>query len=277
MSTIKNLRRQVEQADQRLGASASQNRKYAQRLAKLLNRVEIEHQGRKVRTERLHLENDELRGMLHALLLAIEAGSDASMDAVLQDLEARMTALVENSGVETEPSLPGPIPENTEIAGDVGGEIDPEPKAATFDTMDDVGPGPRMSLAEAVAQLMDLVDADFVTSTATIPKVQAARSPAIAEALDQLRAVFQDEPQAFGPTDELGETTDAADLGSDETEPGEVVVEVPEPASVADDTAQQAPEIPGDEDSPEGGDPGIRRILENVRKEIEAEGQSAAE
>ena len=64
MSIIEKIRRRVEKADQQLGAGAARNRDYAQRLTKLLDRLEIEHEGRKVRTERLHLENDELRAML---------------------------------------------------------------------------------------------------------------------------------------------------------------------------------------------------------------------
>ena len=51
MSIIEKIRRRVEKADQQLGAGAAQNRDYAQRLTKLLDRLEIEHEGRKVRTE----------------------------------------------------------------------------------------------------------------------------------------------------------------------------------------------------------------------------------
>ncbi len=270
MSTIEKLRLQVEQADQRLGASASQNRKYAQRLVKLLGRVEIEHQGRKIRTARLHLENDELRGMLHALLLAIEVGSDASMDAVLQDLEARMTALVTD---------PGPIPESTETPAESNDEIASEFEPDLSDAVDDLEPDPRISLATAVARLMELVNADLVPSPGPSQSAQPARSPAIAKALDELRAVFADERQISAPEGAIGETTEAEALSLVENETGEITDADPEPADLADDTPDERPaELQTSDESPAaGGDPGIRQILKHVREEIEAVRQSAAE
>ena len=191
MSIIEKIRRRVEKADQQLGAGAAQNRDYAQRLTKLLDRLEIEHEGRKVRTERLHLENDELRAMLLSLLLGIEAEGD--LDAVLQNMETRMTALVDAAS-DGPARMIGHGPTVIEVA------LDPLPAA----------PAGRMTLQQALDQLMELVDA-----TEDAPKAKfvlnPVRSPAIAKALDLLRAaVSEDAPGAAADTESRAESGDDA-------------------------------------------------------------------
>ena len=341
MSIIEKIRRRVEKADQQLGAGAAQNRNYAQRLTKLLDRLEIEHEGRKVRTERLHLENDELRAMLLSLLLGIEAESD--LDAVLQNMETRMTALV-NAATDRSTQLIGHGPTVIEVTPD------PLPAAAAG----------RMTLQQALDQLMELVD-----GTEDAPKSQIVlnpvRSPAISNALDLLRAAVSEEPPAAAadpqsraepaqnadtldweslgddeeapeesetaPDDGESDSTVAADLDTTEFETVEmaagdvdavdfdsvvpasqdselvpVELEQPENSEPVDLAASEADSVdfdpagsgPEDPEAPTGGpeeaadaqaepsptskddgDPGIRKILEHVREEIEAKRDAA--
>ncbi|MBT3395944.1 MAG: hypothetical protein HOB82_00345 [Alphaproteobacteria bacterium] len=328
MSTIEKIRRRVEKADQLLGASASQNRKYAQRLTRLLDQLEIEHEGRKVRTERLHLENDELRAMLLSLLLGIEAEGD--LDGVLQGMEARMTALV-NAAQDDGPELITHDADVIEGSAEVVADPDPAPEIAA--------PAGRPTLKQALDQLLELV-ADSEDAPPSTAVLSAIRSPAISEAVDLLRAAVSDgEPAAIAPmaeatpvsapggaseievdvpADDISEPisddsldsmdfdsvdsdpvsdsvemeatdidamdfdavapeeaveapvdTDAADIdamdfdavGSDEAEAPE------EPAKESTDSADDGEQEDGDS---ENGDPGIRKILDHVREEIEA-------
>ena len=188
MSIIEKIRRRVEKADQQLGASAARNRNYAQRLTKLLDRLEIEHEGRKVRTERLHLENDELRAMLLSLLLSIEAEGD--LDAVLQNMETRMSALVDGAS---------DAPAQMIGHGPAVIEVSPDPRPAA--------PAGRMTLQQALDQHIELVD-----GTEEAPKTQIVlnpvRSPAIAKALDLLRAAVSEAPSTAVYPDSLAEPED---------------------------------------------------------------------
>lgn len=101
MSYIEELRQRVESAERRFGLIDEQQRRYSERLITLMNALEsaqeerqaeaASHQARIVELER---ENGELRGMLHALLLGVEAGSRDTLAGTLRDLDARMSGLV---------------------------------------------------------------------------------------------------------------------------------------------------------------------------------------
>ena len=252
MTSIQKLRSQVDKADQRLGATAAQARKYAQRLTKLLDRVEDEHEGRRVRTERLHLENDELRAMLHSLSIAVEQGGGDTMEAVLHEVEARIAALVETAP-DVEAAVPPALAEasaDTDVASDPMAEADDDEAPATGD--------PR-TIAEAVDRLMEVVSSEPGGYTPGQLLAVGRQSPAIAAALDELRAVF------------LEDGDPAQD--ADESVPGDVAADPPS------DVPQVSPEpltvVEGEQPAPDGGDPGIRRILEHVREEIEANQEPA--
>src|SRR3546814_210354 len=109
MSYIEELRQRVEAAERRFGLIDEQERRYSERLITLMNALEsaqeerqgeaASHQARIVELER---ENGELRGMLHALLLGVEAGSRDTLAGTLRDLDARLSGMVSPAAMASE-------------------------------------------------------------------------------------------------------------------------------------------------------------------------------
>lgn len=101
MSYIDELRQRVETAERRFGLIDEQQRRYSERLITLMNALESaqeERQGEaashQARIAELERENGELRGMLHALLLGVEAGSRDMLADTLRDLDTRLSGMV---------------------------------------------------------------------------------------------------------------------------------------------------------------------------------------
>jgi len=101
MSYIDNLRQRVEAAEQRFGAIDERNRKYSEWLIDLMAAVEGSHRHKlaeidqqKAEVARLSRENDDLRAMLHALLLAVEEGNRDRLTETIHELDTKASALV---------------------------------------------------------------------------------------------------------------------------------------------------------------------------------------
>ncbi len=101
MSYIKELRQRVEAAEQRFGAIDERNRKYSEWLIDLMAAVEGSHRhklaeidGLKAEVARLGKENDDLRAMLQAILLAVEEGNRDRLTETIHELDTKASALV---------------------------------------------------------------------------------------------------------------------------------------------------------------------------------------
>lgn len=109
MSYIEELRQRVESAERRFGLIDEQERRYSERLIGLMNALEAGQEERqaeaaahRARIADLERENGELRGMLHALLLGVEAGSRDTLAGTLRDLDARLSGLVRPAQADRE-------------------------------------------------------------------------------------------------------------------------------------------------------------------------------
>src|SRR3989304_5257353 len=101
MSYIRDLRQRVEAAEQRFGAIDERNRKYSEWLIDLMAAVEASHRHKlaeidqqKAEVARLSKENDDLRAMLHAILLAVEEGNRDRLTETIHELDTKASALV---------------------------------------------------------------------------------------------------------------------------------------------------------------------------------------
>lgn len=176
MSYIEELRQRVETAERRFGLIDEQQRRYSERLITLMNALEsaqeerqaeaTSHQARIVELER---ENGELRGMLHALLLGVEAGGRDTLADTLRDLDARLSGMV--------PSAPSEMSAD-EIAGD-----------------DDVASvaedGLAVALPEDEPQVEGGLDVDDISALET-DEVIAAAEQAVAELLNADAGAVED-------------------------------------------------------------------------------------
>ncbi len=123
MSSIEELRQRVEAAEQNFGLFDEQQRRYSERLIGLMDTIdeglrvqqsrEGEHQDQ---VNRIAHENEELKSMLHSLLLAIESGTRDTLSETMQMLEHRASGLVGQQDLPA-PEEPGgalPPPDETE-------------------------------------------------------------------------------------------------------------------------------------------------------------------
>lgn len=108
MSYIDELRQRVEDAEQKFGLIDEQSKQYSLRRVERMNAIEgrvTEQQAEITRYEshiaRLSHENEQLRDMLHALLIAIEGGNQDQLGDTMRDLDAKMSVLV-GTGPEEE-------------------------------------------------------------------------------------------------------------------------------------------------------------------------------
>ena len=133
MSTIEELRQRVEAAERRFGLIDEQERRYSERLIGLMDALEAAQAEKQAEAEiyqaqiaQLEHENGELRAMLHALLLSVEAGSRDQLSHTLHDLDARLSSLLGRSAPAGAEAKGGLLPEAA-IAAE---ESEPEVVAA---------------------------------------------------------------------------------------------------------------------------------------------------
>lgn len=142
MSDIDELRQRIDQAKHRLGqvdeTQAKQIEDLNARLKAIKERLSTRHfeiAQHQEQVARLRHENEQLRGMLHKLLLAIEERFGGPMREILRDLEGQVTTLVALAGVDSGPERSDPAapsaqseegpadpPEAQALSGIPGGE-----------------------------------------------------------------------------------------------------------------------------------------------------------
>ena len=101
MSNIEELQARVVSAEARLALIGEEHHRYSDRLVSLMSAAEaqISEQSaeaaiRQAALDALLQENEQLRTMLHTLLLAVEAGNGKALAATMHDLEAKFSAML---------------------------------------------------------------------------------------------------------------------------------------------------------------------------------------
>ncbi len=124
MSSIEELQARVSEAEERFGLIKEQRVKYSERLVSLIDAIEtrlrdqnaeIERQAAEVaaQSEQLTIsrnaeaENQALRGMLHSLLRAIEAGGADALNETILTMDSKVSALIREN-VSAVPALEEP-------------------------------------------------------------------------------------------------------------------------------------------------------------------------
>ena len=239
MTDINNLRERVEAAEQRFGLMDEQQRHYSERVIGLIETIEAQLAAARGEIEkqidenrqlgqdlaaarseieqqvdanlRLSQENEELRAMLHSVLRSIEQKTHMK---TLQDLEARVSALVAGAGA---PAPQGGVPASdapeaceAEAAGEIPSEPEIVVEAADFAAEAD---GPTL-----------VVEAAEETAADTEPMLEMSQPDDAAE-----DAVAENDPET--PTGEQPELLETGEL------PIEEAVELPE-TMVADIAAE---------------------------------------
>lgn len=117
MSDIDELRQRIDRAKHRLGLADESQLKQIEdlnaRVKAIKERLSSRHfeiAQHQEQVSRLRHENEQLRGMLHKLLLAIEERSGGPIREILRDLEGQVTSLVALAGMDSAPEQSGPQP-----------------------------------------------------------------------------------------------------------------------------------------------------------------------
>ena len=145
MSDILELRQRVEAAEEKFGVFTAKQSKYSERLLTLVTsfeaaaqRAQKEHDDTKMALLASEAQNEQLRGLLHTLLVAVEQGGD-EVGPVLKNMEATVAALSAATAEEAETAQPA------EEAGPAVPEDAPEgvlaeAKDETAEAEDDAAP-----------------------------------------------------------------------------------------------------------------------------------------
>lgn len=227
MSYIEELRQRVETAERRFGLIDEQQRRYSERLITLMNALEsaqeerqaeaTSHQARIVELER---ENGELRGMLHALLLGVEAGSRDTLADTLRDLDARLSGMV--------PSAPSEM-----SADEIPGDDD------VASVAEDVLAG---ALPEDEPQVEGGLDVDDISALET-DEVIAAAEQAVAELLNADAGAVEDLVVEDMAEDEIVMEEFASEASADDDSGSPVADMIERLADETQDFAAAEPEL----------------------------------
>ncbi len=241
MSSIEELQKRVVEAESRFGLINERRTKYSERLVGLIDAVEarLREQTAAVQSQAEELasqieisrhateENQAMRGMLHSLLRAIEAGSRDVLTDAMQAMDAKVSTLIaetETGGPVLSPPrqkvLPKPIAEVPPLDPVVEAEATPD--VASEETPGATPEAAPEAISEAVPEAdtdaTRAVDAQGVDDTDS----NASEEPAAAS-LDSDPAVSDTAPidaLADSPFAETDESADALDTTEpDTTEP----------------------------------------------------------
>ncbi len=160
MSYIDDMRQRVELAEQRFGRINDQKRQITQHLLSLMDRIEaglgerradFERQAAEI--ERLTGENEELRGMLHQLLLSLESGDDDTMSDALGALDAKVAALIGAGATPATPieEIPAAVPVYDSTPADE--PVEPDMPTAADPTPIDPAPATALEAETADADM----------------------------------------------------------------------------------------------------------------------------
>ena len=277
MTDINNLRERVEAAEQRFGLMDEQQRHYSERVIGLIETIEAQLAAARGEIEkqidenrqlgqdlaaarseieqqvganlRLSQENEELRAMLHSVLRSIEQKTHMK---TLQDLEARVSALVTSAGA---PAPQGAVPVSdapetceTEAAGEIPSEPEVVVEAADFATQAE---GPTL-----------VVEAAEDTAADAEPMLEMSQPDDAAE-----EAVAESDAEM--PASEQPEALEAAEI------PAEAAAELPE--TMVADIAAETPDTEAAAGEDEGEDLFAAMAALNASDEAFAEGPPAGE
>lgn len=248
MSYIEELRKRVESAEQRFGLIDEQQRRYSERLITLMNALETargeqqaEAQSAQARIAELVRENGELRGMLHALLLGVEAGSRDSLADTLRNLDARLTTMLGAASSVPEPASAAPADEEAPALDTIDLAAGIEESAVIEDDSAAEAIEDEPAAAEPVAEDPSAPAADVIEGALTDETVAADEGggeDAVTAAEQAVAALIGTGPEGGAPDEmdmELDDAAGAAETAAvDEPAPGDETVFEEAPAETAE-------------------------------------------
>ena len=319
MTEINDLRERVEAAEKRFGLIDEQQSHYSERVIGLIEAIEAqlaaarsEIENQIAENRQLAEENEELRGMLHSVLRSIE---EKTFTRTLQDLEARVSALVETDSGETEVAVAlseGLAREEMSAEDLLAEEASPEEAddlaaADTLDTAPDLPGAPAEIHAEADADgealgADDALDGPEATGDAEAAAPEA--DPLILEAAGQDPVAAEEAPveaPVDAPEEQLAATAGeeiagdvnvaeessadetafdeaaGAQAGGDETAPEDISAEDAFAEEAAEEAAEESLELEAVEDELSGDPAGAEALAGEAPPEDIAPEDIAAE
>ncbi|MHA1566951.1 MAG: hypothetical protein ACTSX7_16695 [Alphaproteobacteria bacterium] len=122
MINIDELRQRVEAAEQRFGMIDSSQRQSSEKLIGMMNAIEQDQAQKQIALEEskalvasMAVENQQLRSMLHSLLLATEAAGNLQSAEIMREIDDKLTVIVEAAG----PTIVSGAPEASEAGGGI--------------------------------------------------------------------------------------------------------------------------------------------------------------
>ena len=167
MSDFDQLLTRIDEAKKRLGGvdegHAQQFETLKGRLSAVkdgLVRTQGELEEQKQELTRLERENEQLRGMLHKLLLAIESSYGERLKDILQDIEGQITTLVDLTGTgEATDQAEDPVSEKKPVAAGAVALVEPpadqDEDAAKAETDGTDGESPDDTDSRWLAEIME--------------------------------------------------------------------------------------------------------------------------
>ncbi len=181
MINIDELRQRVEAAEQRFGVVDNSQRQSSEKLVAMMNAIEQDQAQKQIALEEnkalvasLVLENQQLRGMLHSLLLATEAAGNVANVEIMRQIGDKLAAIVE-AAAPAEASAVFAVSEASE-ASDAAEtpEISELPESAELSETAETLEAEASEVAEAmVAAPAEAVEADEDTA-ADVSEIEAA-------------------------------------------------------------------------------------------------------
>lgn len=230
MSDIQELSSRVEAAEQRFGLIAERDRKYSERLVYLINVIEeslystrsaLEHESDALAQARR--ENEQLRAMLHALLIAIEEGGSDRIGDTMRGLEEKMSLLVDAP-------LPGE-PADLEAPAEADpGQTAPEPQQDEA-----LAEAVQADAAETQAEIAADPAMDAETTTAAVANATSDPGDAEADVETARPGEAMDAPvegEASESDEKFDEAVPGAEGGAEEEQAPALIDDLEGPASV---------------------------------------------
>ena len=194
MSYIDDLRQRVETAEQSFGLIGEQHGKYSERLIGLMDAIEESQRAKQAEIDRLAHENEQVRAMLHAILLAVEEGSRDRLSDAMRLLDARASRLVEPAAAvavaaPAEPAVRNPVADA--VAAEPAEDIAAEP------AVEDIAAAPAAEDAAAGLPVEDVEAAP--ASSASPPAAPNAVAAIIQRISEKTRDMLDVQPPAEAP------------------------------------------------------------------------------
>ena len=255
MSNIEELQARVVSAEARLALIGEEHHRYSDRLVSLMSAAEaqISEQSaeaaiRQAALDALLQENEQLRTMLHTLLLAVEAGNGKALAATMHDLEAKFSAMLATkaddapaaAGDDTATDVEAAAAHETDVPADDAEDDDAEDDDAAETEADMVAPTPDDAKADTDSGAMDVETAGVETADVAAVGDEAADDDVAADDATPAETELPADP-VTDPQDALDATmSDGLDAtGDDDTDPSALAT-ADNRAPSADDAAALA-------------------------------------